>query len=253
MLNIAAVQFDIQWESPAQNRKILDPIIRAHSAVDVVILPEMFSSGFSTAVDVVAENHEGVTVQWMQNLAKELDIAICGSIPTKLGKHFVNRFYWVESHRVLFYDKKHLFGYGKESEVYSAGTEHLIVQYKGWKIMPLICYDLRFPVWSRNTQNYDLLLYVANWPNTRASAWRLLLKARAIENLCFVCGVNRIGTDGAGLEYIGDSAVIDFMGNEMASLPNKTGVLQQKLSRDEMLVFRNKFNFLNDRDNFDLV
>jgi len=253
MLTIAAIQFDIQWEAPERNRSILEPIIRAHSDTDVIVLPEMFNSGFSTNVASIAEKHEGITVQWMKELAKELDIAICGSVPTAIEKRFVNRFYWVQPDKILFYDKKHLFNYGKESEVYSGGNNHLILEYKGWRIMPLICYDLRFPVWSRNTQNYDLLLYVANWPKARIKAWQQLLRARAIENLCYVCGVNRIGTDGIGLEYNGHSAIIDFMGNELAILPAKADVLKQQLSKKELLAFRTKFNFLDDRDNFDFV
>jgi predicted amidohydrolase len=170
-----------------------------------------------------------------------------------VSNKYFNRFYWVDAHRFLHYDKKHLFGYGKESEVYSAGDRMLIVDYKGWKIKPLICYDLRFPVWSRNTENYDLLLYVANWPNTRASAWRQLLRARAIENLCFVCGVNRIGVDGLGLKYIGDSAIIDYMGEDIISSTDVEQVITCTLEKSKMNSFREQFNFLNDRDAFTLV
>ena len=253
MLNIAAIQFDIQWEAPAKNRSILEPIIRKHSTADLIILPEMFNAGFTTNVKIAAEENEGPTVQWMVALAKELDCAICGSIPTKLNNRYTNRFYWVEANQIYFYDKKHLFGYGKESEVYSAGDEQLIVDFKGWKIMPLICYDLRFPVWSRNTQGYDLLLYVANWPSARASAWNQLLRARAIENLSFVCGLNRIGQDGVGLNYLGDSALIDYAGKDLVCLDDKEAVLTYSLSKKDMLAFRDKFNFLNDRDKFTLA
>ena len=253
MLKIAAIQFDIIWEDAKANRTYLEPHVRAHADADVVILPEMFNAGFTINVDVAAEENEGPTVQWMQNLAKELDCAICGSIPTKLSNQYVNRFYWVEANRILHYDKRHLFGYGKETEVYSAGNKHLLVEYKGWKIMPLICYDLRFPVWSRNTVNYDLLLYVANWPDARASAWRQLIRARAIENLCYVCGLNRIGVDGVGLNYIGDSAIIDFLGEEVACLTNEEGVLSTTLEKNKMHNFREQFNFLNDKDAFTLV
>ncbi len=253
MLKIAAIQFDIIWEDAAANRKYLEPLIRKHQDVDLILLPEMFNAGFTINVDVAAEKVEGPTAQWMQALAKELDCAICGSIPTKSSDKYFNRFYWIEADRILHYDKKHLFGYGKESEVYSAGKDALIVEYKGWRIKPLICYDLRFPVWSRNTENYDLLLYVANWPHTRASAWRQLLRARAIENLCFVCGVNRIGTDGVGLHYIGDSAIIDFMGHDIASAKDKEEIITASLDKTQMLRFREQFNFLNDRDAFTLL
>jgi predicted amidohydrolase len=253
MLKIAAIQFDIIWEDAAANREYLEPLIKKHHGSDLIILPEMFNAGFTTNVDKAAEAAEGPTAQWMRALCKELDCAICGSIPTKVSNKYFNRFYWVDAHRFLHYDKKHLFGYGKESEVYSAGDRILIVDYKGWKIKPLICYDLRFPVWSRNTENYDLLLYVANWPNTRASAWRQLLRARAIENLCFVCGVNRIGVDGLGLKYIGDSAIIDYMGEDIISSTDVEQVITCTLEKSKMNSFREQFNFLNDRDAFTLV
>ena len=252
MLKIAAVQFDITWEDAEANRTYLEPRIKQHADADLIILPEMFNAGFTINVNLVAEENEGPTLQWMQHLAKELDCAICGSIPTKLTDKYVNRFYWVETNRILHYDKKHLFGYGKESEVYSAGDTQILIEFKDWKIKPLICYDLRFPVWSRNTEGYDLLLYVANWPDTRASAWRQLLRARAIENLCFVCGVNRIGKDGVGLNYIGDSAIIDYMGEDIACLTDAEEVITSVLEKKKMDSFRKQFNFLNDRDVFTL-
>ncbi len=254
MLNLAAIQFDIQWESPEANRKYLEEVISEYQTVaDVIILPEMFNTGFSINVSNIAEIHEGPTVQWMSDIANRYDCAICGSIPTKVESRYVNRFYWVESESIQFYDKKHLFGYGKESEVYSSGASHLIVEYKGYRIMPLVCYDLRFPVWSRNTQDFDLLLYVANWPDARASAWRQLLRARAIENLCYVCGVNRVGTDGVGLHYIGDTAIIDYQGVDVAILKDEITTLKGTIDKTKMIAFRNEFNFLNDRDEFTLV
>lgn len=252
MLKIAAVQFDIQWEDAKSNRRLIEQLIKTQSDCDVIILPEMFTSGFSTNVAIIAEDIDGPSIYWMQKLAKDYDCAICGSISTKLNTKFVNRFYWVDHQGVQYYDKKHLFGYGKESDVYSPGTNHTLIEYKGWKILPLICYDLRFPVWSRNTMDYDLLLYVANWPDTRANAWRILLKARAIENLCYVCGVNRVGVDGVGLKYIGDTAIIDYKGDELASLKDEQGVLTASIEKMEMLNFRAKFNFLNDKDEFTL-
>ncbi len=253
MLKIAAIQFDIRWEDAAANRAYLEPRIKEHADADLIILPEMFNAGFTINVDAAAEENEGPTVQWMQKLAKDLDCAICGSIPTQLPKQYVNRFYWVEANRILHYDKKHLFGYGKESEVYSAGDSQILVAYKGWKIKPMICYDLRFPVWSRNTEQYDLLLYVANWPDARASAWRQLLRARAIENLSYVCGVNRIGIDGVGLNYIGDSAIIDYTGEDLISMKDEDGVITSTLHKEQLQTFREQFDFLNDRDSFTLV
>jgi len=250
MLKIAAIQFDIRWEDAKSNRGLLELMMGAYGASDVIVLPEMFTSGFSTNVASIAEDLDGPSVNWMQKLAEDYDCAICGSISTKINTKFVNRFYWVDHHGVQYYDKKHLFGYGKEAEVYSPGDQHLVVEYKGWKILPLVCYDLRFPVWSRNTMDYDLLLYVANWPETRANAWRTLLKARAIENLCYVCGVNRVGVDGLGLKYNGDSAIIDYKGKELDSLEDEEAVLTATIKKQEMLNFRTKFNFLNDKDAF---
>ena len=252
MLKIAAVQFDIQWEDAKSNKALLEQTIRVYGASDVIILPEMFTSGFSTNVAVIAETPNGPSVTWMQKLAIDYDCAICGSISTKINTKFVNRFYWVDQQGVQFYDKKHLFGYGKEADVYSPGNNHTLIEYKGWKILPLICYDLRFPVWSRNTMDYDLLIYVANWPDTRSNAWKTLLKARAIENLCFVCGVNRIGIDGLGLKYIGDTAIIDYKGPTIKALKDEAAVLTATIEKEEMLNFRTKFNFLNDKDEFTL-
>ena len=251
MLNLTAIQYDIVWEDPDANRNLLEPIIADFGSSDVIILPEMFSTGFSINAEI-CEVPIGPSVQWMQRMSEKYDCAICGSISTKLDDTYVNRFYWVDQDKVQHYDKKHLFGYGKESEVFSAGDQHLIVEYKGWKIMPLICYDLRFPVWSRNTMNYDLLLYVANWPDTRSSAWRQLLRARAIENLCFVAGVNRIGIDGVGLNYIGDTSFIDYMGEEVKILKDEAAALNVSIDKEEMTKFRTKFSFLNDRDKFTL-
>lgn len=251
MLNIAAIQYDIVWEDPNANRDLLDPLIAEFGSSDVIILPEMFNTGFSIN-EKLSESTDGPTLRWMQNLAKKYDCAICGSISTKLDAYYVNRFYWVDQNGTQHYDKKHLFGYGKEGEIFSPGDQHLVVEYKGWRIMPLICYDLRFPVWSRNTKNYDLLLYVANWPDTRASAWRQLLRARAIENLCYVCGVNRIGVDGVGLNYIGDTSLIDYMGEDIKILKDEAATLQVVIDKEEMIKFRTKFGFLEDRDKFTL-
>ena len=252
MLNVTAIQYDIVWEDAEANRAYLEPLIKDQSESDVILLPEMFNSGFSNNVAETAEQVLGPTVKWMQHLATIQDCAICGSIPTLENGKYFNRFYWVEASRVLHYDKKHLFGYGKEAEVYSPGESQLIIDYKGWRIMPMICYDLRFPVWSRNTHDYDLLLYVANWPETRSSAWKQLLRARAIENLSFVCAVNRIGIDGVGLQYVGDSAFIDYMGEDLAVLTDQEAVLNYTLDKKRLDNFREQFNFLNDKDAFTL-
>jgi len=252
MLQVSAIQYDIKWEDAAANRAYLEPIIRKQADSDIIILPEMFNVGFSINVEEVAEEKDGDTVTWMKQLAKDLDCVICGSVPIHEKGRYTNRFFWIEAERIEYYDKKHLFGYGREAEVYTGGESHTIIKYKGWKIMPLICYDVRFPVWSRNTQGYDLLLYVANWPDTRSSAWRQLIRARAIENLSYVCAVNRIGVDGVGLNYIGDSAFIDYMGEDLAVLKDEEAVLTYTLEKEPMDTFRKQFKFLSDRDKFTL-
>lgn len=223
--------------------------------VDIVVLPEMFTSGFTMNASKVAETMEGETVSWMKNIATKKQIAITGSVVIKENNHYYNRLLFVHPNgSIETYDKRHTFTLVGENKFYTAGTKKLIVNYKGWKICPLICYDLRFPVWARNVEDYEVLIYVANWPKPRVSAWDALLKARAIENMSYCIGVNRIGIDGTNTEYSGHSAAYDVLGNKMDSIPDDTEAMEiVTLNKHDLETYRTKLNFLNDRDNFSLT
>ncbi len=251
-LNISLIQYDVIWEDREANFDYLDQLLTQHST-DIILLPEMFSSGFSMNVNLVSEKPFGSSFNWMMKKSKELNSAIAGSVSTKEGDKFYNRFYFVTPEGSIYiYDKKHLFGYGKEADVYSAGDRLTTIYYKGWKIRPIICYDLRFPVWCRNTDHYDLMLCNASWPKARREAWITLLKARAIENMTYVAGVNRIGTDGYDLEYVGDSKIYDFLGNDLTQKNQSSEILQFTLNKTELQSTRQHFGFLNDQDHFTL-
>lgn len=243
------------WENPEENRiNFTNKIITITEAIDLIVLPEMFNSGFTMNPDGVYEHMEGDTIAWMQKLAQQKNAAITGSLIIKVGSNFYNRLVFVHPNgRIESYDKRHTFTLAGEDKIYSAGTKKLIVDYKGWKICPLICYDLRFPVWSRNVENYDVLLYVANWPKVRVAAWDTLLKARAIENMSYCIGVNRVGLDGNNHEYSGHSAAYDVLGNRMDSIPVDEEAIQiVSLKKEELESYRTKLNFLEDRDPFSL-
>ncbi len=253
-LRINLVQLDLKWEDPEANRMQIEQMLAdcLPGSTDVFILPEMFTTGFSMASSVLAEDMDGPSINWLQQLSEKHQAALCGSLIIRDMGQYYNRLVWVEPGFVSpkFYDKKHLFSIAGEHKHYSAGREHLTLEYKGWKISFYICYDLRFPVWSRNTQGTDLMIYVANFPTKRAGAWNQLLPARAIENQCFVAGVNRVGTDGLGIDYPGDSAVYNFEGERKLHLGDKPcqgGVLLQK---SELEIYRRAYPFLNDRDTF---
>lgn len=212
-LSLALVQADLAWENPEKNHKNLEnQCASVDTETDLIILPEMFPTGFSMESEKLAQPPAGKSFQWMKKLAREKNSAVTGSIITKeKGEHF-NRLYFVypDGHYKT-YDKKHLFTYAGEHHYYSPGKERIIVEYKGWRICPLICYDLRFPVWTRNTADFDLQIFVACWPAKRSHSWDSLLKARAIENLAYVAGVNRVGTDGNDLDYNGHSAIYNVL------------------------------------------
>jgi predicted amidohydrolase len=221
--------------------------------VDLIVLPEMFSTGFIMHPKNVAETMQGETVSWLQHLAKAKNAAITGSLVIEEDGKFYNRMVFVfPDGKIQHYDKRHLFSLAGEHHEFTSGTDKLIVEYKGWKICPLICYDLRFPVFSRNTEEYDLLIYVANWPDKRANAWNILLQARAIENMCYVVGVNRIGTDENKNHYSGDSQVADAMGNYTLEPHQSEGVFIVYLDKKAQDRNREKFGFLNDADTFKL-
>ncbi|MFV0540812.1 MAG: amidohydrolase [Aestuariibaculum sp.] len=252
-LKIALVQNHLVWENPNQNRINFKHIITSIAKpVDVIVLPEMFSTGFSMNAQMLAETMNGKTVVWMQGIAKETNAAIVGSLIIKEEGHYYNRLLFVKpSGKILYYNKRHTFTLAGEDKVYTNGNKKLIIIYKGWKICPLICYDLRFPVWSRNTEIYDILLYVANWPKSRIFAWDTLLKARAIENMCYTIGVNRIGKDGLQNEYCGHSAVYDVLGNCITHFqPEKEQIEIVTLEKKHIGHYRNTLNFLNDGDIF---
>ncbi|WP_341215947.1 amidohydrolase [uncultured Wocania sp.] len=254
-LKIALVQSDLVWENPELNRKNFSEKLKSISeSVDVIILPEMFTTGFTMHAQEVAETMQGETVEWMKNEALKHKTAMVGSIIVSEDNNYYNRLLFVEpSGKISIYNKRHTFTLVGEDKVFTAGNKKVIMNYKGWKICPLICYDLRFPVWARNIEDYDVLIYVANWPKPRISAWDTLLKARAIENMSYCIGVNRVGIDGVNSEYSGHSAVYDVLGNALTSFkPNKEQIEIVTLEKKHILAYRNKLKFLNDRDVFTL-
>jgi omega-amidase len=261
-LNVSIVQTTLFWEDPARNLEMFSEKLAAiEGTADLIVLPEMFTTGFSMNPLAAAEPMGGPALQWMQQTASARNAVICGSVAVKDQGKFYNRFYWVRPDGTFEqYDKKHLFTYAGENRDYIAGTKKLIVELKGWKIMPLICYDLRFPVWSRNRFresegfNYDVLLYVANWPATRSHAWRIMLMARAIENQAFVIGVNRLGVDENEITYSGDSAVISPRGENISHMmPNQEGIENVVLPRCQLDSFRDSFRPWADWDDFELI
>ena len=254
-MKIALVQTTLAWESPMENRSHLAQKINGFlEDVDLIVLPEMFSSGFTMNTKAVAETMQGETVSWLQHLAKAKNCAITGSLVIEQNGNYYNRLVFVYPNGdIKTYDKSHLFTLADEDEFYTAGKDKLILEYKGFKICPLICYDLRFPVFSRNVENYDLLIYVANWPKPRVNAWDILLKARAVENMCYTIGVNRIGIDGNNHEYVGHSQVIDFLGNYLLEPQESEGVFIVRLDKEKLLETRTKLGFLEDKDNFQIV
>ena len=254
-MKVALIQSNLIWENPEANRVYFEEKINALTEkVDLIVLPEMFSTGFTMNPSIVAETMQGETVLWMLALAEAKNTALTGSVVIEELGNFYNRMLFVfPSGEMQFYDKKHLFTLAGEDKVYTAGNQKLIVDYLGWKICPMVCYDLRFPVFSRNVENYDLLLYVASWPEKRITAWDALLKARAIENMCYVVGVNRIGVDGNEHPYSGHSQVIDCLGEYLLEPNELESVFVVDLDREKMLSARKSFGFLNDKDSFKLL
>lgn len=251
-LKITIIQSKLHWEDAEANLEMFSEKISAiEDETELIILPEMFSTGFSMNAKKLAEPADGRTFQWMVSEAQKHQTAITGSVIIKENNKFYNRLFFVlpdgNYHK---YDKKHTFTYAKENEAYSEGTERLVLNYKGWKICPLICYDLRFPVWARNTDNYDVLIYVANWPKARTVAWETLLRARAIENMTYCIGVNRVGFDGQNHEYIGHSAIYDTLGKQISSSAFDEFTETVILEKEHIMKNREQFQFLNDRDHF---
>jgi predicted amidohydrolase len=262
-LRVSLVQGETRWHDPAGNRDYYAALIEPlHNTTDLVILPETFTSGFSNEAIDSAETMEGPTVDWLRERAASIDAAICGSVQLRTADGVYNRLLFVRPDGdVQHYDKRHLFRYAKEHERYAAGQDRLTVEWKGWRICPLVCYDLRFPVFARNRYNvevadgldYDLQIFVANWPAARSYPWKTLLRARAIENLCYVAGVNRVGTDGNGLAYSGDSAIIDFLGHPLTEATDQEVVSTMLLQAAPLLEHRARFPAMLDGDAFRLV
>jgi len=253
-LNITTIQSAIIWEDIEANLAMFSKKIGGLSnQTDLVILPEMFTTGFSMNAAPLAEEMNGKTVAWMKEEAASLGAAIAGSFIVKDGRKFFNRLVWMfpDGHFET-YDKRHLFKLADEHKTYSAGNRKQVVNWKGWKICPQICYDLRFPVWSRNTEGYDLLIYIASWPERRSSHWKQLLIARAIENQSYVIGVNRVGTDGKNFSYTGDTSVIDYSGKVLYRVSETEDIFTTTLSHQALSQYREVLPFLADRDGFEI-
>ncbi|WP_228236423.1 nitrilase family protein [Allomuricauda sp. M10] len=252
-ITIALIQSPLHWENPRENLLMFEEKMDAISQeVDIIMLPEMFTSGFTMSPQNLDKVEGGQAVKWMQSMAQKKESAIVGSIVYWEEESYHNRLFFVYPNgETKTYNKKHTFTLAGEDKVYKSGTEKLVLEYKGFKICPLICYDLRFPVWARNTEDYDVLIYVANWPKPRIEAWDTLLKARAIENMAYCVGVNRIGQDDLGYDYPGHSAVYDVLGKQL-TFSNGEEILYATLDKEHIISTRQKLKFLEDRDEFSL-
>ena len=253
-LTLTIIQEDLHWHDVASNLEQFARVIDGIGDLpDLVVLPEMFTTGFSMAAPDLAETMDGRSVTWMKETAKAGGAAICGSLIIRERDKYYNRFICAMPDGTLVtYDKRHLFRLADEQAHYAAGDEIVTFELNGFRICPLVCYDLRFPVWSRNRGHYDLLIYVANWPSRRHHAWRTLLRARAIENLSYCAGVNRVGRDGNDIPYAGGSAVLDYLGEDMADLGEARGTATVTLEHAALMKFRDRFAFHRDADAFTL-
>lgn len=250
-LRVTLVQQKLAWESAEDNRAQFASLLESEALQsDLILLPEMFTTGFSMNALANAEQPGGETEQWLQSMARRYDCAVSGSIAVREGEEVFNRLLFATPDEVSHYDKRHLFRMAGEHKRYAAGRERVVLEWRGWRIKPEVCYDLRFPVFSRNRNDYDLLFFVANWPAPRAAHWRALLLARAIENLACVVGVNRIGSDANGLDYSGDSLAIDARGQMLADLADSASVETVRFSGDELLAYRERFPAHEDADAF---
>lgn len=253
-LDVALVQTTLAWHDRSANLEHFELLLEQARGADLVVLPEMFTTGFSMESAQLCEPENGPTSDWLRGQARKLDAVVTGSVIIKAQDgSYRNRLLWAcPDGQLLHYDKRHLFRMAGEHEHYTAGEQRVQFQVKGWRVRPLICYDLRFPVWSRDAQDTDLLLYTANWPGARRLHWNRLLPARAIENLCYVAAVNRVGTDGKGFAYAGDSQVLDFHGESLLSAGEADGVFHASLSAEALLAYRTRFPANLDADGFEL-
>lgn len=254
-LDVTIVQPELHWHDPAANRRHFSKWLGGRDRqTDLVVLPEMFTTGFTMHARENAEQMDGPSVAWMAETAAQVGAALCGSLIIEDGGNYYNRFILMHPDgRAEHYDKRHRFRLAGEHEHYAAGSTCATFTLKGWRIRPLVCYDLRFPVWSRNRNDYDLLVYVANWPEPRHLAWETLLRARAIENIAYVAGVNRVGTDGNEVSYVGGSAVIDYTGKYLAALGREPDIASATLDMPMLEKFRDRFPFWRDADEFSLT
>ncbi len=261
-LKTTLIQSNIYWQDIDANLAMFEEKIwEIGEETDVIILPEMFNTGFSMNVESLAEPMNFKTFRWMNQMAKQKDAAVVGSYIVKEATRYFNRLYWVEPDGQFdFYDKRHLFRMGNEHLTYAEGKKKMIRKFRGWKIRPLVCYDLRFPVWSRNKYDasndaldYDLLIYVANWPAPRNDVWQTLLKARSMENQCYTIGLNRTGSDGEGITYNGQSAAFDFKGKAINEITSRQTIQTVELSLDQLNSFRKKFPAYLDGDGFEII
>jgi predicted amidohydrolase len=266
-LSITTIQTNLLWEEKSANLQMLEQKIRGiEEKTEIVVLPEMFSTGFSMQTKLLAETMEGETVQWMKRVSRENAVILTGSIIIEEDGNYFNRIIWMLPNGLYGqYDKRHLFAYAEEDKYYKPGNKRLIASVKGWKINLQVCYDLRFPVWARQAPSqpppkgeeypnpeYDVLIYVANWPEKRSHAWKTLLCARAIENQCYVVGVNRVGSDGNNIYYSGNSLIIDPLGQVLYHMADEEDVFTITLQKEKLEEIREKFPFWKDADSFNI-
>ena len=252
-INIAIVQTSINWEDAQRNLDKYDNIINSiNPEVDIIFFPEMFNTGFSMNVTKIAETMDGNSVSWLRQVALTKNVSVVASLAIEENKNFYNRLVWVFSNgEITFYDKRHTFTLAGESKVYTKGKAKRIIEYKGWKFLPQICYDLRFPVWSRNDLDYDVVFYLANWPTPRISHWKNLLVSRAIENMSYCIGVNIVGSDPEN-QYNGYSSIIDPYGEHCVEMTEDETIIYYQLNKSKIVDIRDSLNFLNDKDDFTL-
>ena len=261
-LTISTIQTDLHWENKEANLLMLEEKINSlYQKTEIIVLPEMFSTGFSMKAELLAETMDGPAVQWMKKLSAQNRVILTGSLIIEEDKKYFNRLIWMlPNGEYGYYDKRHLFAYGEEDKHYNAGNKRLITSVKGWKLNMQVCYDLRFPVWARQSPEkkenavyeYDVLVYVANWPERRSHAWKTLLCARAIENQCYVVGVNRVGKDGNDIYHSGNSLVIDPLGEVLYHMADEENIFTITLEKERLDEVRTKFPFLKDADRFSL-
>jgi omega-amidase len=254
-MKISIIQASLHWQDKTKNLQLFaEKLLPLKGETDIIVLPEMFTTGFSMQAETLAETMDGTTFQWMKTQANFLQSVVVGSFICIENNQYFNRLIWMQPDGIYhLYDKRHLFSLASEDKYFTAGTRRKIIEYKGFRFCPLVCYDLRFPVWSRNDNAYDVLIYVANWPVPRVHHWDALLHARAIENQAFTIGVNIFGEDGNGLKYSGHSSVYDYAGTLLHQICDREDIATIELSLEALNAYRNRFGFLKDQDTFEII